>query len=194
MIPFILQQEKAKIKEEIAGKQLSVGTTHVEEALNVIVRFVDEDFEIKQRLVCLKLLKKSMTGGELARILISTLSTTLSIESHTLVAAMRDRASVNNVAMRTLALIYPDIGCFSHTIDHVGEKFNVPLLTKTWISLFSKSPKARLSWKAYSNRPVPTYSETRWWSRWEVMKINSHCIWRCRAVFKRKQRYSSRNT
>ena len=47
---MILQQEK--IKEEIAGKQLSVifdGTTHVEEVFNVIVRFVDEDFEIKQR-------------------------------------------------------------------------------------------------------------------------------------------------
>ena len=47
----------------------------------------------------------------------------LSIKSHTLVAAMRDRASVNNLAMRTLALIYLnvlDIGCFSHTIDHVG--------------------------------------------------------------------------
>ena len=46
--------------------------------------FINEDFEIKQRLVCVKLLKKSMSGEELARVLISTLS----IESHSLVATM----------------------------------------------------------------------------------------------------------
>ena len=117
-----------------------------------------------------------MTGEELARVLISTLSTTLGVESYTLIAAMRDRASVNNVAMRTLALVYPsilDVGCFSHTIDLVGGKFNTPTVdefTKLWTALFSRSPKARLAWKTFCGRSVPTYSETRWWSRWEVMK------------------------
>ena len=75
--------------------------------------------------------KKSMTGEELASVLISTLSTTLGVESYTLIAAMRDRASVNNVAMWTLALVYPsilDVSCFSHTIDLVGGKFNTPTL------------------------------------------------------------------
>ena len=35
-------------------------------------------------------------------------------------AAMKVRAAVNNVVMRTLKVIYPgvlDIGCFSHTVD-----------------------------------------------------------------------------
>lgn len=96
-----------------------------------------------------------MTGEELARLLISTLSTTLGIESNTLIAAMRDRASINNVAMQTLSLVYPnmlDIGCFSHTLDRVGEKLNTPVLeqfTKLWIALFSRSPKARLAWKTF---------------------------------------------
>ena len=39
-------------------------------------------------------------------------------------AAMCDRASVNDVAMRTVAVIYNnilDIGCFSHTIDHISK-------------------------------------------------------------------------
>ena len=175
-IPFILHQEKSRIKKEIAGKQLSVifdGTTHVEEALAIVLRFVDDDYEIKQRLACIKLLKKSMTGEELARVLISTLSTTLGVESYTLIAAMRDRASVNNVAMWTLALVYPsilDVGCFSHTIDLVVGKFNTPTVDELWIALFSRSPKARLAWKTFCGRSVPTYSETRWWSRWEVMK------------------------
>ena len=51
IIPFIHHEEIARIKKEISGKHLSVifdGTTHVEEALAVIVRYT-EDFQIKQR-------------------------------------------------------------------------------------------------------------------------------------------------
>lgn len=60
---------------------------------------------------------------------------------------MRDRASVNNVAMQTLKVIYPtivDVGCFSNIIDHVREKFDCETLGKfmtLWISMFSQSPK-----------------------------------------------------
>ena len=41
-----------------------------------------------------------------------------------IVTAMRDRASVNDVAMRTIKVVYNellDVGCFSHTFNHVGE-------------------------------------------------------------------------
>ena len=65
-IPFIHQQEVEEIKKEISGKNLSVirdGTTHVVEALAVLLRFVD-NFETKQRLVCLKFLSKSMTSED----------------------------------------------------------------------------------------------------------------------------------
>ena len=114
-----------------------------------------------------------MTGEELAHVIISTLSTLYGIESNRLVASMRDRASVNIVAMK---LLYPsllDVGCFSHTLNRIEEQFKVPVadeFTRLWISLFSRSPKARLAWRSYCERAVPTYSETRWWSRWEVMK------------------------
>ena len=66
---------------------------------------------------------------------------------------MRDRASVNDVAMRILSIVYPkilDIGCFSHTLDHVGEKLNTPVLhdfAKYWINMFSRSTKSKLAWK-----------------------------------------------
>ena len=42
-----------------------------------------------------------------------------------LLAAMRDRASVNDVAIRTLKVVYPallDVGCFSHTLDLVRSR------------------------------------------------------------------------
>ena len=84
---------------------------------------------------------------------------------------MRDHASSNGVAMRTLKVVYPnllDIGCYSHTIDHVGEHFVTPILEeflKAWVGLFAHSPKARLLWRERTGRSMATYSETRWWSR-----------------------------
>ena len=179
LIPPILCEERRKISEEISQRPVSLifdGTTHVAEAVVVILRFVDDQWTIQQRVVRLMLLAKSVNGEELAREIISILSTQLQIQHHLLVASMRDRASVNNVAMQTVRVLYSkvfDIGCFSHTIDHVGEKFNTPVLkefTSAWIALFSHSPKNKLPWKSQTDQAVRTYSDTRWWSRWEVMK------------------------
>ena len=55
------------------------------------------------------------------------------------------RESVNGCAIRTINLkvVFPDIadvGCYSHTIDLVGEKFDTPILDEfitLWISLFA---------------------------------------------------------
>ena len=72
------------------------------------------------------MIAKSMTGEELARELITVLSINYSVSPTSLLAAMRDRASVNNVALRTLKVVYSlvvDVGCFSHTINLAGEHF-----------------------------------------------------------------------
>ena len=54
---------------------------------------------IKQRLVRFLTLATSMTGEEIARELISALSVEYGITSERLLAAVRDRASVNEVTM-----------------------------------------------------------------------------------------------
>ena len=116
-----------------------------------------------------------MNGEEIAHELINILSVTLGIQSHLVLAAMRDRASVNNLAMRTVKVIYPnilDIGCFSHTLDIVGEKFNTPTLntfSSLWISLFSHSPKSKALRKEQTGRAMGTLSKACWWSRWEIL-------------------------
>ena len=177
LVPFILKEEQACIRQEIADKPVSVifdGTSRLGEVMVVVLRFV-QDWKIVQRLVRVEFLAKSMTGEEVARELINVLSIKLGIGSELLVAAMRDRASVNNVALRTLSLIYPqllDVGCFAHTLDHVGEKFSTPILSEfisLWITLFAHSPKCRLIWKTQTERAMQSYSKTRWWSRFEVM-------------------------
>ena len=60
------------------------------------------------------------------RELINVLSVEYGIGSERVLASMSDRISANGVAMRTIQIVYPnmlDIGCYSHTIDLVGENF-----------------------------------------------------------------------
>ena len=179
LIPFIHKQEFERIQGEISGKDVSVvfdGTTRLGEALAIVVRYVDTEWQITQRLVRLQMLVKSVTGEELARELISVLSVNYGISTQLLLAAMKDRAAVNETAVRTLKVVYPNLlsmGCFSHTIDRVGEHFNIPTLSEfitSWISLFSHSPKTRFLWLEQTGRSMATFSPTRWWSRWEVME------------------------
>jgi hypothetical protein len=117
-----------------------------------------------------------MSGEEVAQQIVSVISQELGIPSSSVIAASRDRASVNDVAMRTVKVIYSsvlDIGCFSHTLDHVGERLRTPQLDtffKAWVSLFAHSSKARLLWRTQTGLSPPSYSTTRWWSRYEVIK------------------------
>ncbi len=140
----------------------------------IVIRYVDQ-WNVHQRLVRLEFLAKSMTGEEVARQLISTLSVAYGIESSFILAAMRDGASANGVAMDVVKIIYPkimDVRCFSHTLDLVGDKFKTPLLASFcsyWISLFAHSPKSKMLWKNQTGKSVASYSKTRWWSKWEIL-------------------------
>lgn len=72
-------------------------------------------------MIRLQLLVKSVTGEELARELINTLAVEYGTSSDHLLALMRDRASVNTVAIEIVKVLFPrmlDVGCFSHTLDH----------------------------------------------------------------------------
>ena len=73
-----------------------------------------------------------------------------------------------------MKVLYPnllDIGCYSHTIDHVGEMYLVPNLNEFgvhWVSLFSHRPKASLLWEVRTGRLMQSHSKTRWGSQWEI--------------------------
>ena len=91
-------------------------------------------------------------------------------------ATMRDGAAVNGAAIRQLSFFYPnifDVTCFSHTIDNVGTHFKFRVLDiffRHWISLFANSYNAKLLWKERTGQSMRSYSNTRWWSKWEVQK------------------------
>jgi len=73
-------------------------------------------------------------------------------------------------------IMYPtilDIGCFSHALDLVGSKFDLPVLDKFmkhWEGIFKNSFKSKLLWREQAGIAIKTYSPTRWWSRWECAK------------------------
>lgn len=180
LIPFILEEEYKAISKEVMGKDISIvfdGTTRDGEALVVLVRFV-ESWEVQQRLVRFQLVKQSVNGDELARIIINVLHRKLNVPESNLLAAMRDRAPVNTKALRTVSVLYPDIidiGCISHFLDRVGVKCKTPLLKQfmtAWNYIFTTSMKGRRVWKAINGgRSMPRYNNTRWWSLWECVKI-----------------------
>ena len=65
-----------------------------------------------------------------------------------------------------------DVGCFFHTLDHVGEHTKTPILdefSKAWIGLFAHSPKSRNLWRDQTGLSPPSYSPTTWWSRFKVL-------------------------
>ena len=150
LIPFIHQEELSRIKQEILNQPSIIfdGTTHVCEAFVVVLRYLTDDWELKQCVGWLKLLAKTMTGEEIAQQIIAILSTEFGISSNLIVAAMRDGESVNDVAMRTIKVVYNellDVGFFSHTLNHVGERMNTPILhdfCNACIALFSRSPRS----------------------------------------------------
>ena len=151
---LVQKQEKQHIVSELSGCQILIifdGTCRLGEALCLVIRYISNDWAIKQRLISLKMLQKSLTGEDIAREVIPTLFIDYHATPTALLTCMRDRTATNNVAVRTLKVLYPncvDIGCFSHTLDCVGEKFQTPVLEdflSAWISLFSHSLKTRLS-------------------------------------------------
>eukprot|EP00117_Sycon_ciliatum_P044720 scpid58860/ scgid0871/ len=122
LIPFLTDVELDRLKEEIKrAEYIAVifdGTTHLGEALAIIIRFVDSSWSNQQRLVRLHVLAKSLKGTELARELITCLSTFFQVPHDKTVAFVRDGAAVNTVAVRQVRdLVYPrsiDIVCASH--------------------------------------------------------------------------------
>ena len=97
------------------------------------------------------------------------------IQPHQLLAAMRDGASVNEAGLREVKFFFPNIlnvTCFSHMIDNVGTHFAFSVLDTfswCWNTMFSFSPAARLLWKTRTGTAMRLQSNTRWWSKWEVL-------------------------
>jgi hypothetical protein len=96
---------------------------------------MDDEFNIIQKCVKIQMIDDEMTGEKTARELIGVLLNVLQLDENNVVSFIRDRASVNCAAFRQLEVFFPiaeDIGCLSHTVDHIGDKFATPTLKRFW--------------------------------------------------------------
>ena len=183
-VSMALKQEIERIKQEleIPGQvsmtsDLSVifdGSTRQGEAIALIVRIVDNNWNIIQRLVRIDVCPKSVNANELAQVLNQCLSVDYEVRANSFLAAMRDSASVKQAALDRITFIFPkmlNVVCFSHTLDNVGNHLVIPTLVEfgsLWIRMFRHSCKAKLLWKDLIGQTSRSYSETRQWSKWEV--------------------------
>lgn len=75
LVPFVLQEEVSHTKGEVSGKLVSIisdRTTRLREVLVVVLCYI-QDWEVKQHLVRVDFLQKSLNAEELARQIISAL-------------------------------------------------------------------------------------------------------------------------
>ena len=178
-IPVIHGMYRKNLAKELEGHKLAIvfdGSTRLGEAFALVTRHVDEGFHIVQCLAALKCLQKSMCGDEVSGLLVDVLMEELHVPRRSVVAAMRDGASVNTVALRNMQQMFPlifDVTCFSHTLDRVGVHFKIPNAVEfvnSWVSLFAHSFKARIAFRELTGMSPKLLSKTRWWSKWEVIK------------------------
>ena len=70
MIPSIIEKEKETLKTELSlvdgCSVIFDGSTRLGEALAIVVRFVDDEWNVQQRLIRLQVLGKSLKANELA--------------------------------------------------------------------------------------------------------------------------------
>ena len=119
---------------------------------------------------------KGLKGVELTQKLMSCLAVKYDFGPNTIIGRIRDGASVNGVALQQLKFFYSnlfDVVCFSHTIENVGNHFELRILdsfTQYWVSLFAHSFNAWLLWKEKTGQAMCTHSDTRRWSKWDILQ------------------------
>lgn len=134
------------------------GTTRQGEAIVIIVRFNDDNWNIQQQLFKIYICAKSVNADGLAQVLNECLSVDYGIRGYSLLAAMKDGASVNQAALDRIKFIFPkmfSVVCFSHMLDNVGNQLQIPTLLvfgSFWIRMFSHSHNAKLLWQVQTDQ------------------------------------------
>jgi hypothetical protein len=182
----LLTHERLILKSEINGQLVWLifdGATRVAEVMCLIVRYVDSEYNVKQRLIRLKVCEGSFDGEELLAA-ITDILVEAGISYRQVLGTMTDMCAVNIKAMvawvesyhATYLLVF---GCNSHTYDGCGGKAETPSLQVFWnvfISLSAVSTYAKATWVEAFGETLLSYSATRWWSQL-MCKEQLRAVW-----------------
>ncbi|KAG8466975.1 hypothetical protein KFE25_008354 [Diacronema lutheri] len=184
-IPEVLEREMERLKADLSGEHICIsfdGTTRPGEAVNATARYCSKDFQIVSRLALFFLTTaKHLDGAGTARVLTQLLLSRLCLDITRVVGVVRASAPSNGVAVRNLVGTFScsvDIPCVSHTLNHIGEHFDLPTLSSfmlPFINLVCSPSAARVLWKDLIGEPPARFSAVHWWSKAEIaMQIARH--------------------
>ena len=183
-VPKVRDTEVLRLKEELKDQYFSISfdaTRRCGDAVNFVARFCTESFAIVYRLVLFITAEKHLDGASTARLLTQLLLSKLGIDIFRLIAFMRDSASANGVAVRSLLATFScstDILCVPHTLNLVGAHFELAVLEEfltPFIILVCNDGAAKNVWKKLIGEPVVGFSVTRWHCKAEIaMQIGMH--------------------
>jgi hypothetical protein len=182
--PKVMDAELSRIRVDLFEELISIafdGTFRLCDAVSVTARYCNVDFETHSRLVLFVTAEKHLDGASSARLLIQLLLSKLQINILNVVAIMPDSVSANGVALRGLCSTFSsatDILCVPHTLNHVGEHFELDTLEAfltPFIILVCNPGAAKIMWKQMIGEPVKGFSNVRWYSKAEIaMQIATH--------------------
>jgi hypothetical protein len=183
-IPKVIDVEHSRIKQDVTDEYLGLSldsTRRQGDAVNVTARYCSADFKIHYRLVLFVTAEKHLNGLDSARLLTQLLLSKYGIDISKVVAFMRDSVASNSVALRGLLGTFSaaaDILCLPHTLNHVGEHFNLSTLDAfltPFIGLICVPGAAKVLWKQMTGESPVGFSQTRWYCKAEIaMQIATH--------------------
>lgn len=174
-VPKIEQFEFKRIQSEVAGQSVCLifdGTCRFGDCTAVLLRWCTVSFEVEQRLIALRTVKKHLNGDNLGPFLIEIIGQT-GLMLSSVVCTARDSCATNGKALSNIRFILNNaihMMCISHTLSHCAEHVDLPVLRSfmtPWLSLVQHHPAAKSAWREAVGGSMKGFSNTRWLSREE---------------------------
>jgi len=182
LIPSIVELLRGLLKEGLShAKALAVifdGTPNVAEVFGIVVRYIDKNNKLQQKVLALNFYEKGFTANDLTAVIMDVLIVQWKFPRDYIRFFMCDGCPVNAAG---LSDIYPmckssaQIICMSHSANVVGKTIwqCLPLakeFQETWGSMVTLSFRARQIFKAVAKVATRTSCEVRWYNGWEIGK------------------------
>ena len=187
-LPDLVTEETKLQREELKDRLLSIvydATPRQGDCFALVVRFMELDPNLriafaKHVLIHVSTLDGSMNAESLSAE-VTTALTNRRIWNDNVPASAMDRCYTNSASATEMnegaeisgALQRFNVYCFSHMICNAGGCAAFILLELFWSyiqKIFSQSTQAQNDWEEVTGTAWPTYSETRWFSMYDVLE------------------------
>ena len=157
-------------------------TPRQDDAFNVIATYVHKTdggrvTSVQQRLINLSFLQKSMGADSVYGEISMSLSRRRLLHDENMKSISVDACSVNLHAIQMVRDSYSCNWftnlCLSHLANNAGDCAKFVILSQVWSliqKIFKNSDNAKTEWENITGSAWKTYSETRWYSQFEVFK------------------------